>query len=496
MKRYIICFFILILVGELSSQVTYYQHVEPIIQKHCQNCHRDGDIGPMPLITYDEVASYASMIKFVTDTKLMPPFKANIHKVSYANERSISKKERELIAQWIEEELPVGSPNKRTVTSKDLIKEQYDYTVCMEEPFEHYGIYYDQYQVFPLPVDIPKGKYIKDVVFEPGNREIVRSANISIAPIGTSDQMDQWDPRYGFFAYGSLGFTAAFPNWYSWMPHTEGLQLSENEHLFLPTDSELLLHIHYGPYGQIETDSSCVHLTFADKAGPTLQNVPFVDNVLLADTFLIESGIKKRFSTSFELPLDAKLRSVTPLAHLLCRSWEVFAVLPNKTSLPLLSIADWDFHWREKYVFEEVLELPKGTKIYATAIYDNTVENPYNPSDPPHTMKSGPHMFDESFKCYFEFAPTGSNDGRIAKPFVSTDQRVSELSFQISKSETATLTLHNITAKESTLLTSKRYKSGTHTLRTTSLPSAPGRYCISLQLGAEVIDTWWFVIGE
>lgn len=496
MKSWTICFFIVITVGDLTSQVTYQGHIGPIIQKHCQNCHRNGDIGPMPLTTYDEVASYASMIKFVTDTKLMPPFKADIHKVSYANERSISEQERELIAQWIEEGLPVGSSSKQEATKKDFTKEQYDYTICMAEPFEHYGIYYDQYQVFSLPIDIPKGKYITNVVFEPGNREIVRSANISIAPAGTSDEMNQWDPRYGFFAYGSLGFTASFPNWYSWMPHTNGLQLLENERLFLPTDSELLLHIHYGPYGQIETDSSCVHLTFADKAGPALQNVPFVHNALLADTFLIESGMKKRFSTSFELPVDASLRSVTPLAHLLCRNWEVFAVLPDKTSRSILSIADWDFHWREKYVFDDELALPKGTKIYTTAIYDNTSENPYNPSDPPYTMKSGPHMYDENFECYFEFAPTDTRGSHIVKTFVSTETRVNEISFVVDLPDTITLTLHDLVTTGATELTSKWYEPGTHTIRTASLPSEPGRYCISLQAGTEIIDNWWFVILE
>lgn len=480
--------------GDLSSQVTYHQHIAPIIQRHCQNCHRDGDIGPMPLTTYDEVASYASMIKFVTDTKLMPPFKADIHKVSYANERSISEEERELIAQWIEEGLPMGSLNNPLVANKDLMKKQYDYTVCMAEPFEHYGIYYDQYQVFALPIDIPQGRYIKEIFFEPGNKEIVRSANISIAPKGTSDKMNQWDPRYGFFAYGNLGFTASLPNWHSWMPHTDGLELAADERIFLPPDSELLLHIHYGPYGKIESDSSCVHLTYAEKAGATLQNVPFVHNALLPDTFMIERGIRKRIFTSFKLPVAARLRSVTPLAHLLCRKWEVFAVLPDKTSQPLVSISDWDFHWREKFVFEEALELPKGTIIYAIAIYDNTVENPYNPSDPPHTMKSGPHMYDENFECYFEIVPSSVNEGYIQKSFACSENALHELIFHMLKKDTVSIVIHNIETSQSKMLISKVYEKGSHTIQSSDLPYKRGRYCITLESSEAILDSWWFVL--
>lgn len=492
--RWIAIFFLSTLSASLVAQVTYHGQIAPILERHCKSCHQDGDIGPMPLTTYEEVASYASMIKFVADTKLMPPFKAAHSKITYANERSISDDERELIAQWIADGTPVGESGTTFTNKKYDANAAYDYTVCMSEPFEHYGIYYDQYQVFPLALDIPEGKYVKDVVFVPGNRKIVRSANISIAPTGTSHIKDQWDPRYGFFAYGSLGFICSFPNWFSWMPHTKGAQLKENELLYLAADSELLLHIHYGPYGEIETDSSCIHFIFAGTPGPILQNVPLVHETLLSDSFLIERGLMKRVSTSFELPINVSLRSVTPLAHLLCRSWEVFAILPDKTSTPILSIEDWDFHWREKYIFQELLDLPKGTKIYTTATYDNSAMNPYNPSDPPHTMKAGPHMYDENFKCYFEFANTESNAGYIVKPFVSAKDFTSEISFHINAPDSTTVILYDVDLQEEKILLRKFYQEGTHTIRKAHFPYKKGRYCISLETSAGMIDSWWFVI--
>lgn len=492
MKWFIIAY-IFFATADLSSQVTYYGDIAPIIKEHCQSCHRKGDIGPMPLTTYDEVASYASMIKFVTDTKLMPPFKADLGKVKYANKRQISDEERGLIASWIKDGLRMGESglaiNLNYKTNSDS-----DYTICMSEPFQHYGIYYDQYQVFVLPIDIAEDKYIKSVVFEPGNREIVRSANISITQRGKAKKMDTWDPRYGFFAYGSLGLTPSFPNWYSWMPHTNGINLLDGERLFLPKNSDLLLHIHYGPYGEIETDSSCVHISFEDTPGTIIQNVPIIHESLLTDTFLIEKEKQKRVSSSFVVPIDISLRSVTPLSHLLCRSWEVFAVLPNKTSLPLLSIKDWDFHWREKYVFEQEINLPKGTIIYSTAIYDNTIDNPYNPSDPPHTMKAGPHMYDENFICYFELAPKDIELGFIEKPFVMTDQKVKAISFTINRKNQYSLQLYNLDNGERIELASKTYDKGYHTLESSLMPKSKGKYAVTFMLNDTVIDSWWFII--
>jgi hypothetical protein len=435
------------------------------------------------------------MINFVIETKLMPPFIADVQKVHYINERSISEAERKTIARWIAEGIPRGDSliNTRLIPSPTA---EYDTTICMSESFEHYGIYYDQYQVFPLPVELSNGKVVKDISFEPGNREIVRSASISVAPKGSNTKMDQWDPRYGYYAYGSLGFTSSYPEWYSWKPHTEGLDITGQERLYLPPDSEMLMHIHYGPFGEIQTDSSCIHLAYDHEFTDVipLQNVPYVHTSFLKDTFVLEANKQHRISTSFLLPVDAQIRSVTPLAHLLCRSWEVFAVLPDKTSTHLLVIEDWDFHWREKYIFKNPIQLPAGSKIYATAIYDNTTENPYNPADPPTTMRKGPHMFDENFICYFEFLGSSVQNSHIYKPFVTTSKGLSSLRFSLAKEGSYRVTLHNLENMETVVLTESTLLSGSHSIRSSKLPQRSGRYAIVLSSGDRIIDTWWFAM--
>ena len=39
-----------------SEEVTFHKDIEPILQRSCQSCHRDGGAGPMPLVTYEQVA--------------------------------------------------------------------------------------------------------------------------------------------------------------------------------------------------------------------------------------------------------------------------------------------------------------------------------------------------------------------------------------------------------------------------------------------------------
>src|SRR5690349_17959866 len=48
--------------GQVPASVTYYKHVQPIIQNHCLGCHLAGGIAPFPLTSYEEVAAKANEI--------------------------------------------------------------------------------------------------------------------------------------------------------------------------------------------------------------------------------------------------------------------------------------------------------------------------------------------------------------------------------------------------------------------------------------------------
>jgi hypothetical protein len=51
--------------------------VLPVLQKNCQTCHRPGEIGPMPLLTYEGVRPWAKAIKAAVLSKKMPPWFAD-----------------------------------------------------------------------------------------------------------------------------------------------------------------------------------------------------------------------------------------------------------------------------------------------------------------------------------------------------------------------------------------------------------------------------------
>ena len=71
------------------------------------------------------------------------------------------------------------------------------------------------------------------------------------------------------------------------------------------------------------------------------------------------------------------------------------ATLPDGKSKTVLWIPDWDFAWQEQYMFKDYVTLPKGTRLDVKISYDNSAENPRNPSNPPKRVRWGEQSTDE-----------------------------------------------------------------------------------------------------
>ncbi len=74
---------------------------------------------------------------------------------------------------------------------------------------------------------------------------------------------------------------------------------------------------------------------------------------------------------------------------------ELVATLPDQSTLTLLRIDDWDLDWQDQYQFAKAIELPKGTRLAAKIIYDNSAQNPENPHSPPQRITWGRESTDE-----------------------------------------------------------------------------------------------------
>ncbi|MCS7045802.1 MAG: redoxin family protein, partial [Gemmataceae bacterium] len=90
------------------KEVTYADHIAPLLAKHCVVCHQAGTAAPFALVTYGQVKARAAMIGEVVREQRMPPWNAHPKWGRFANQRVLSDAERELVAHWVRSGAPAG----------------------------------------------------------------------------------------------------------------------------------------------------------------------------------------------------------------------------------------------------------------------------------------------------------------------------------------------------------------------------------------------------
>src|SRR5262245_42451893 len=98
-----------VIVTAQSPAVTFHKDVEAILQKNCQTCHRPGQVGPMSLMNYESARPYARAIKAAVQSRKMPPWFADAQYGPYLNDRSLSQRDIDAIANWADAGAPEGS---------------------------------------------------------------------------------------------------------------------------------------------------------------------------------------------------------------------------------------------------------------------------------------------------------------------------------------------------------------------------------------------------
>lgn len=335
----------------------------------------------------------------------MPPWLPDSEFSDFKHQRVLSSAEITLIKDWVNTGM-----NKGSMEADELIQSSIpanlnksSVEICMEQRFMQYGIYKDQFQVFVIPVNNKSGVWAHDLQIHVGNIEILRSCKVAVCTSEKWIDMDNWDPRYGYFSFGGLGAVPEYKTWFTWSPfNPDESQIPR----FLPPKAFLLLEMHYGPAGNPAYDRTCLSFdttSLVHRLQP-IHSAPLINlNNQSKATDSIPANEIVRLHASYEVPYAIDLHALTPAANLLCRNWEIFATLPSRGVISILRISDWLVGWAEKYQLETPILLPKGTIIHALATYDNTSNNPHNPAYPPIAMKWGHGMFKERFEVMFDF---------------------------------------------------------------------------------------------
>ena len=157
---------------------TYHKDVAPILQNHCQVCHRPGEAGPFSLMTYKQAVVWADDIKHFTREKAMPPWKPRAG-LEFLGDRRMSAKEIDILAKWADAGCPEGDPKDAPPPAQfpdGWVLGKPDLVLEAPEEFVLGPTGKDVFRVFVLPTGLTEDKYVTAFQVRPGNSKIVHHA--------------------------------------------------------------------------------------------------------------------------------------------------------------------------------------------------------------------------------------------------------------------------------------------------------------------------------
>lgn len=385
----------------LQAAPTFHHDIRPLLEQHCQVCHRAGQIGPMPLVTYADAKRWSKQIAEHTADRHMPPWFADPRFGHFSNDPSLTKDEIATFAAWASAGAPEGNaadtPPPRIWPSGWRIDAP-DAVFRMPRPVAIPAKGTVEYTWEIVPTNFTQDKWVRMAEIRPKLPANVHHAVVYIRPPGSPWLRDR--------PVGTA-FTSAEPGpadiLLVYAPGSSPDQWPADFAKKIPHGADLVFQIHYTTNGRAASDQTEIGMVFA-KEPPKRQVLTLQ---LTNSHFSIPPRDPSyRAEARGTIPNDALLLSFLPHLHLRGKQFEYNLIHRDGAGPPrieTLLCVDYHFHWQLSYRLAEPLPLKVGTELQAVAIWDNSARNPHNP-DPDATVTWGDQTTDEMMVGFFDVA--------------------------------------------------------------------------------------------
>jgi hypothetical protein len=409
--------------------VTFHKDVVPVLQKHCQECHRPGEAAPMPLLTYRESRPWAKAIKSAVLSRKMPPWFAEGAHGKFLNDRRLDQSEIDILAAWADsgakEGNPKDAPAARAFTGGWTIGKP-DAVFEMPNDFKVPATGTIDYTWIVVPTHFTEDKWVEKIEVRPGDRGVVHhivllarepgsgymrkaQPGIPFTP-GPSKPARGTDTGRGiFYMLGSGGVEMISV----YVPGGVAYETRPGQARLIKAGTDLIFQMHYTSNGKETLDRSKAGIIFAKEPPKERVVNTFIANPLLV---IPPNEANAKVVARVSVHEDVTLQSMFPHMHVRGKDMEYRAIYNDGSSEVLLNVPKYDFNWQLTYSLKEPRKLPKGTQIEVIAHYDNSPNNPSNP-DPTKEVHWGDQTWEEMLAAFVDFViPADMNPAAIARP--------------------------------------------------------------------------------
>ncbi|MDP6444318.1 MAG: redoxin domain-containing protein [Pirellulaceae bacterium] len=382
-----------------EETVTFVDDVAPILNRHCVECHRAGEIGPFQLTDYNEVVGWGEMMLEVIQQQRMPPWHADPEHGEFVGERKFPESALKMLTAWVEQGMPSGDlnalPPPPEWSAGWHLPESPDLVIAMRDrPFVVPSDGTVEYQYFVVNPQWEKDRWVRAAQVAPGDASVVHHAIVFVRPP---------DGEYT----AGIGWMGGY------VPGQRAAMLPAGHARRIPARSKLVFQMHYTPNGQSTPDKTKVGVWFSD---PDEVTHVVTTQVALNHNFEIPPGAKSH-SVGFQLDRfarESRLLSVMPHMHLRGKSFQIAARRASGDAT-LLSVPNYDFNWQHWYQLKKPLPLSDVRSLEMEVRFDNSADNPTNP-DPKEFVRWGDQTWEEMAVAFIDVGHPRDKQRVIERP--------------------------------------------------------------------------------
>ena len=377
---------------EVTTELTYYADIKPLVDGHCTRCHNEGGLGPGDFSDPDEVIDKAALIQGWTEALEMPPPVSDPECRSYVGREhlSLDADEQAMISEWVEGGAPLGDEGESVeieVEPHDL--SDADLTVLMSDAYTPSwwddGNPGNEYRCFVLDPGLDEDVYLTAMDPVVDNDAIVHHIVLLNA---TRDSVteEMSDPA----GWDCIDGTSTDPTAMvaAWAPGMMPIEFPEGYGMKLPADEVLIAQMHYYDPG--------------DGGGPDQSGYAFkTAESVSKEVLMVPMGIG-----DFEIPAgDASYADGGSFVNSYF-DFTIHGVFPHMHQLGIeysmsvegecLVEGRYSFDNQLTYMFDEPVAFPKDSAVEFECVWDNS-EGPNNPE--PQATGYGERTDEEM--CFF-----------------------------------------------------------------------------------------------
>ncbi|GAB5440842.1 MAG: redoxin domain-containing protein [Fuerstiella sp.] len=382
-----------------QGEITYSNQIARIFNRRCVECHREGQIAPFTLTDYDSVIGWEDTILEVIADNRMPPWFADPKHGSFRNDARLSDDEKQLIRTWVQNGMPEGDrsqlPDPPQFATGWRMEEPDETIYVRDQPFDVPAQGVVDYQYFVQDPGWTEDKFICAAEARPDNVGVVHHILAYIIPPGE-------DPAKAKSRRVIVGYAPGSP------PQI----LKDGTAIHVKAGSKILFEMHYTPNGTAQQDRSYIGVKFLERD----QVKKLLRGRMAIDTkFRIPANSSDHVVTAdTTLRRDELLLEMSPHMHLRGKSFRYEAFYPDGSHEVLLDVPNYDFNWQLAYELDKPKLLPKGTRIFCRAVFDNSADNPVNPN-PNQPVRWGDQSDEEMMIGFFNTVDASAQDKARAK---------------------------------------------------------------------------------